>query len=246
LQRVVTRMGFRDTYLHSKPALLELCQTLGRNEVSERYHPRFRGPPTLTRIERRIWNLLSLPLDLSDFESVEYDRISQDVSFLGVIIESCQGRCLFRSVDGRLGLAPKTARAGDIVAVVLGLGTPLVLRPINDNKFQVVGEAYYSGIMEGEALLGPQPDGIEIFHWDSPATGALFPAYFDRNENTVASLDPRLGDMPPDWKIEIDLEDVLHRWFVNEETGEKTDKDPRVTLELLKNRGVELQVFDLI
>jgi hypothetical protein len=126
------------------------------------------------------------------------------------------------------------------------LGSPLILRPTNDNKFQVVGEAYYNGVMDGEALLGPLPDGIEEVSRYSPVTARWDFAYFDRNNNTVTTVDPRLGDMPPDWKIESEPEDEALQWFVNKETGESTWKDPRRTLQLLEKRGVDLRVFDLI
>jgi len=128
----------------------------------------------------------------------------------------------------------------------LGLATALILKPTAAYKFQVVEETYHSGVMEREALLGPLPDGINAVIRYSPVSAQSHVACFDRNNNIVTTVDPRLGDMPPGWRLESNPEDEILQWFMNEETGEKQYKDPRPTLELLKKRGVDLQFFDLI
>lgn len=64
--------------------------------------------------------------------------------------------------NGRFGWAPddafddtndyeNQARAGDLIAIVFGCSTPLVIRRSGD-QFQVVGEAYVEGMMDGDAL----------------------------------------------------------------------------------------------
>jgi hypothetical protein len=241
LQRVVSQMGFRDRPFQNKQELRELCQTLCANQCSDRFYPSYSGYLTLRICEESLMELLNLRTNIQGM------NVSQEAfRFCFGVKQCCDGRSLFRNAQGRLGLGPKTARAGDIVTVVLGLNSALVLRPRNDNKFQVVGEAYYGGVMEGEALLGPFPDGIQNVIRYSLATQQSHAVYSDRNKNTATTVDPRLGDMPLGWKIESDPEDEVLQWFVNEETGERTWNDPRRTLELLKKRGVDLQVFDLI
>ena len=42
-------------------------------------------------------------------------------------------------------------RVGDKIVIVFGCSTPLVIRPKKD-QFEVVGEAYVEGFMDGEAL----------------------------------------------------------------------------------------------
>ena len=76
-----------------------------------------------------------------------------------------QGRNFFTSgEDGLIGLCPDTARVGDIVCILLGGEVPYVLRTFGgeplkeaDGKvtivsrhFELVGEAYVHGIMDGE------------------------------------------------------------------------------------------------
>ena len=67
------------------------------------------------------------------------------------------GRCFCVVGDEYMGLAAPLAREGDVVVVLYGGNVPSVLRsilsPRNDEQlWELVGEAYVHGIMEGEAL----------------------------------------------------------------------------------------------
>jgi len=68
-----------------------------------------------------------------------------------ILIKYALGRRLFVSKDGYLGLAPPDAQKGDRVAVLYGANVPFILRK-TDSKFQVVGESYVHGLMDGEAV----------------------------------------------------------------------------------------------
>jgi len=67
-----------------------------------------------------------------------------------IFIHTTGGRCLFITNDGRLGLAPSSTRAGDVVAFVRNARVPFVLRPAGDGRYYFVGEAYVRGLMHGE------------------------------------------------------------------------------------------------
>jgi hypothetical protein len=43
------------------------------------------------------------------------------------------------------------ARRGDLIAIIFGCSTPLVIRP-HGRYFKVVGEGYVQGVMNGEAM----------------------------------------------------------------------------------------------
>jgi hypothetical protein len=60
-------------------------------------------------------------------------------------------RSLFFTRKGYMGLGPNCLRVGDIVCVLFGATVPFILRP-KYNYYQLVGEAYVHGIMEGEAM----------------------------------------------------------------------------------------------
>jgi hypothetical protein len=72
---------------------------------------------------------------------------------------TCQKRRLMTTKNGYMGWAPdniygtdgEQTKIGDLVAIVFGCSTPLVVRP-KGNYFQVVGEAYVQGMMDGEAI----------------------------------------------------------------------------------------------
>jgi hypothetical protein len=75
-----------------------------------------------------------------------------------------QNRRLFISKRGYLGTVPGETQLGDSVHILCAAKTPMILRAgkvlINDrnlNGFQVVGDAYVHGIMNGEALNEMRP-----------------------------------------------------------------------------------------
>ncbi|KAI0965378.1 heterokaryon incompatibility protein-domain-containing protein [Xylaria arbuscula] len=78
------------------------------------------------------------------------------------------GRALFTTETGYIGIASKSVAPGDEVCVILGCNALMVLRPTTEDSEErlVVGPCYMEGFNNGEAVLGPLPDGIEkkVFH----------------------------------------------------------------------------------
>ncbi|KAM7188119.1 Heterokaryon incompatibility protein (HET) domain containing protein [Naviculisporaceae sp. PSN 640] len=69
---------------------------------------------------------------------------------------------LFATKDGKLGVAPLSVRAGDVVCLALGGDVPLLLRKYNPpgcddgeehHNYRFVGESYLHGFMDGEGLV---------------------------------------------------------------------------------------------
>jgi hypothetical protein len=53
--------------------------------------------------------------------------------------------------EGHIGMAPCRARPGDAVVVLFACSIPLVLRRVGAREaWQVIGEAYVDGFMNGE------------------------------------------------------------------------------------------------
>ncbi|KAK4210440.1 heterokaryon incompatibility protein-domain-containing protein [Rhypophila decipiens] len=82
--------------------------------------------------------------------------------------------CLFATEGGKLGLAPLSVRAGDVVCLALGADVPLLLRECEsdverkcEGKYRFVGESYLHGFMDGEGLIearkrvDPSYDGLD-------------------------------------------------------------------------------------
>jgi hypothetical protein len=61
-----------------------------------------------------------------------------------------QGRSLFLTDKGYVGLGPNDLQEGDIISVLFGAQTPFVLRRQHDS-FILVGDCYVHGIMYGES-----------------------------------------------------------------------------------------------
>ena len=62
-----------------------------------------------------------------------------------------KSRRLMVTSEGFVGMAPCRARPGDVVAVLFGCSIPLVLRKVGATEgWQIVGEAYADGFMNGE------------------------------------------------------------------------------------------------
>jgi hypothetical protein len=71
------------------------------------------------------------------------------------------GRYKARSL---FGLAPRGARDGDLICILLGCSVPVILRPNSSTKtkkYELLGEAYIYGMMNGDALGGRKQTQLE-------------------------------------------------------------------------------------
>ncbi|KAJ4376237.1 hypothetical protein N0V83_001520 [Neocucurbitaria cava] len=67
-------------------------------------------------------------------------------------IQVHDGRRMFKTRHGRLGLAPPGAESGDVVCVLFGGDVPYVLRRMGMDNWLFVGECYLHDMMDGQAL----------------------------------------------------------------------------------------------
>ncbi|KAL2064662.1 hypothetical protein VTL71DRAFT_3800 [Oculimacula yallundae] len=63
---------------------------------------------------------------------------------------SCGFRALVQTECARMGLAPLSAKPDDEIWILEGAKIPFVLRPNDDGSYELVGEAYVHGVMQGE------------------------------------------------------------------------------------------------
>ncbi|KAL9612226.1 MAG: hypothetical protein Q9167_003175 [Letrouitia subvulpina] len=108
-------------------------------------------------------NLASVPLQQQE----EYLRaclreISEEVWMLKVSYSSevsayhslalafSNKKCLFTTENGYMGTGPDLVRVDDQVALIAGMSTPVILRPL-DGGFEYVTHAYVHGLMYGDA-----------------------------------------------------------------------------------------------
>ncbi|MCJ1316840.1 hypothetical protein MMC15_002161 [Xylographa vitiligo] len=67
------------------------------------------------------------------------------------ISEACVSRIVVELAKYRLGLCPQSCQQGDLVCILHGSNVPVLLRA-QGNFYEVVGQCYVHGIMEGEAV----------------------------------------------------------------------------------------------
>jgi hypothetical protein len=95
----------------------------------------------LKRVECVIWNRKFIQSELKSFEDIT-GKTTQKRLF---------------------GLAPESAKNRDLICIFLGCSVPVILREhrvSSDHYFELIGEAYISGMMDGEALGGKKMEEL--------------------------------------------------------------------------------------
>ncbi|KAG8157264.1 hypothetical protein KVR01_012972 [Diaporthe batatas] len=142
---------------------------------------------------------------------------------------------------------------GDMIFVILGCKVPIVLRRTSGGPYQVIGDCFVHGIMDGEAILGPLPRSYHIeSRDDGPDFEAFIPVYVENDTQREQRDDPRLQNipLPPEWEAfekERTRDDpLIYSMFRSKNTGEVINSDPRLFPEALRERGVPVQRITLV
>ncbi|KAI1122206.1 heterokaryon incompatibility protein-domain-containing protein [Nemania abortiva] len=144
-----------------------------------------------------------------------------------------EGRCVYETEEGFIGVAPREAHNGDQICVILGCNVPMLLRHVSEDKYRLVGACYTSGIGRGEALLGPLPERIRFEPaWDG-ASGRYKHTFINNETRTRSLADPRIKDWP------IDHERYAKRL-------EQGYSGLTVNPEVFRARGVDIRSFTLL
>jgi hypothetical protein len=88
-----------------------------------------------------------------DWLSVEKIELLRSASlYMGGLLRSMRHTCcIFRTSRGSIGSSFPKVKAGDLICVLKGLPTPVILRP-QGSKFTFVGICFLMGLMDGEAV----------------------------------------------------------------------------------------------
>ena len=158
-----------------------------------------------------------------------------------------RGRVIITTANGLTGIGPEDARVGDKICVILGCANPLVLRPREDQHYQIVGECCFDGIMEGEALLGPLPSPWRPIKKWYPELKEYYSAYLDPDTGKTQIEDPRLGSLPKGWSIKSHKDQDAWSCYINYDTGEDAGSEhPGLRFDALEKRGVKFEEFRLV
>ena len=203
------------------------CRTLICNKFCNEY-----GSPDATspKFEESPEFVLAFNLDKNEKFNVSLNT----KKFLSSVGFCCSKRSFIITEEGYIGIAPNATKPGDRVCVLFGCRTPMLLRKTSGLKSQVVGECYIDGVMDVEAFLGPLPDGFaSVSLWNSDKSFYDY-VFVDKQTGKIQYNDPRI---------------VVNEKMLKE--GNKfiqSDGSAGVNLtpDLLKQRGVNVQTFDLV
>jgi hypothetical protein len=243
LQRITSVLNLDGLLDDNSQSLVRLCQVLCPNSVLEVI-----SSPTSDYLRfQDATNSLQEALKFTT-EDLGRNATTSMNPFINSVLVNCYGRSLFKCRDGTIGLAPKFVRLGDRVAVWLGCDTAMALRPFREYQYRLLGEAVYDGAMDGAAFLGLLPEQFQLVlivveRYDEEHSVWAW-KFLHRETGIVKAEDPRLVDieLPLGWRRNSYAEGE----FLNDEAGERTMYDPRLTAEFLKSRGVALEVFEII
>ena len=212
-----------------------ICRTLCGNEFSEYYLPRSQGRPRLQESQAYILDLLK-----ENAGPIYADYIT-------LVKYITKNRALFTTQEGKIGLAPRRIETGDRLCIVLGCQSPLVLRANKFGNHSVVGECYLDGMMDGAGLIGMLPSNWQRVARYSPDPRGGYDAFLNRDTGIVQVEDPRLGPLPPGWRIANHSYKHVLNYYTNEAAGIfRSQFDPRMSPEALKARGIDLQEYRLV
>lgn len=139
---------------------------------------------------------------------------------------------------------------GDIVAVLLGCPSPVVLRE-TEGGCLVVGLCYFHSMGCASELLGDLPSPWTPKYVSHDGWWRL--GFFNSNTEELTREDPRLGRLEDGWERDLDHEidgnepevfDYFRRLKDGKE--EVISYDPRMSLEALLSKGLRLEKISLI
>ena len=202
------------------------CRTLTCNNLCNEYHP---PNATSSKLEESRDFVLAFVLDKD-----KKFNVSMSIKFLCSVRLYSSKRSFIITQEGYIGIAPNATKPGDRVCVLFGCRTPMLLRKTSGLQSQVVGDCYIHGVMDGEAFLGPLPNNFKsLVSLNSVGSGYEY-VFVDRETGKTQYNDPRM---------EVNEQMVKEGNTIIRPDGSVS---VRLTPDLLKRRGVNVQTFDLI
>lgn len=135
-------------------------------------------------------------------------------------------------------LVPRHTQVGDVLVILFGLPSLIVLHSGAQQQYQVAGLCFAYGLTRGEALVGPVPQQWRFVRRHSTKDQYAV-AFQNKQTGEVTTLDPRIN-----WEeLEVDESDPR----LDPELSEK-GQGPyrRPDEEYLLARGVKVETFQLV
>ncbi|KAI1457145.1 HET-domain-containing protein [Annulohypoxylon moriforme] len=139
-----------------------------------------------------------------------------------------------QTTDGSIGRAIGPVQPGDEICVILGCYTPLILRPLGNGKYKLIGHCFVASVAHGEAFLGPLPENIRLVQASDHDLKKRAFWFKDTLSGEISYVDPRLRSLPIDF-------DSFSNYMSQQHLG-TIILDPGI----LQDCGVNLKQFDLV
>jgi hypothetical protein len=192
----------------------------------------------------------------------ELSRSAEHKAYNDELMSDRRSELFFQTMEGYIGVSPTRFEIGDRIAVLPGLSVAIALRPVVNSldTFQIVGPCYLQGVMHGEGVLGPLPEG-----WSSERHNNRKWCFRRGDSEAVTWEDPRLWPLPVPWVTHsCDIKDddgpcdgtcetnngnvgqLTERWFYNVYSKERSVDDPRLDVQGLEAGGIPLKTLTIV
>ncbi|KAH7400670.1 heterokaryon incompatibility protein-domain-containing protein [Phaeosphaeria sp. MPI-PUGE-AT-0046c] len=149
---------------------------------------------------------------------------------------ACRDRALFVTDNGHLGMAPECVTTNNEVCILFGTWKPVVLRPVSQTQYRVVGgDCYIHGLMNAEPILGPLPRNLHGL-LDAHAVGGLKSAGFMETDLG------RIVDV--DMRVERFLGDLVENGVL--EQPSMRELETQGVKETFMKAKIKIEIFDLV
>ncbi len=149
------------------------------------------------------------------------------------------GTPLLFSTERYVGLGPRNAKPGDQICAIPGSHPLILLREVDNNRYEVVGPCFVHGFNWGEAVLGPLPNHYTVVpRFEKTRKGYV--SHYLNTETGVASMwDPRIA-----WE-ELEAHPPMDNFYPLPAPPEEPLR-VRPDSGYLQRHGIKLQQFDLV
>lgn len=212
-------LGMNVCYIDGSNILDAYCNTLCCKGFGNIYEPPVETLPNFKVCKSFLLKLLN---PIAEIEHLQRD----ERLFLGRTYQYFETRAFFTTLEGYFGFGPREMRQGDQVCVLLGCSTSIILRPVEDGRYQVVGGAYTQGAMFGECFLGPWQWPYEAAALFDPINIDYWWGFINRQTGETQTGDPREGPLPDGWVKTRHSNDKFYDVFLNQDTGKESKHYP--------------------
>ncbi|KAH8760644.1 heterokaryon incompatibility protein-domain-containing protein [Hyaloscypha finlandica] len=185
-------------YATGGSAIEAFVRTLVTEQLEEICHPPALGPPKLLDGIQTIRKIIA-----PGNEAIQYhDFDDGEKKFISFVNTTMEDKTFFftSSSPPLMGAGIQSLQPGDLVCAFLGCERPLLLRPIENSKYRVLGPAYLRGYMHGQAFLGPITAPFRAVTTFVPQSGGDVFGFLDTGTGRFQIEDPRIDVLPLDWR----------------------------------------------